>query len=54
MNWIWYEYEVDPSLNFVMVVWFVPSWGDMANANGQEMAVTYYGQMMYPYAYSQQ
>jgi hypothetical protein len=25
MRWIWYEYEVDPSHNFVMVVWFVPS-----------------------------
>ena len=24
MKWIWYEYEVDPSLDLVVVVWFVP------------------------------
>ena len=23
MKWIWYEYEVDPSLDLVVVVWFV-------------------------------
>jgi hypothetical protein len=46
MKWIWYEYEVDPSLNFVMVVWFV--FVVRGKRPGQGQAVTYYGQIMYP------
>jgi hypothetical protein len=36
MKWIWCEYEVDPSLNFVMVVWFVLCTQLGGNGNGQD------------------
>ncbi len=53
MKWIWYEYEVDPSLNFVMVDGGVIC--TQIGAPGQHMAVMYYGEIMnLVYAYSQQ
>jgi hypothetical protein len=52
MNWILYEYEVDPSLNFVMVVWFVPSYSIVRvtrrPGHGRWRIYYYYGQIVYP------